>query len=168
MHRYIWNQTCASATKIQQAYTITNPSLKPVLPEKRRAFPVFWLYAESTITEMRPTMHLICAVPTKPKRISSQKRQCRKSGICPECGTEYDIGYGTGAPTKGVSQFPLRKYYMTPVSSDRQEWVVKKLKKCVTLHFFYSKYLQKQKFHLPLHSQTKTMQQCGSSSVGRA
>ena len=53
------------------AYTITNPSLKPVLPEKRRAFPVFWLYAESTITEMRPTMHLICAVPTKPKRISS-------------------------------------------------------------------------------------------------
>ena len=27
--------------------------------------------AESTITEMRPTMHLICAVPTKPKRISS-------------------------------------------------------------------------------------------------
>lgn len=45
--------------------------------------------------------------------------------ICPECGTEYDIGYGTGAPTKGVSQFPLRKYYMTPVSSDRQEWVVR-------------------------------------------
>ena len=32
---------------------------------------VFWLYVESTITEMRPTMHLICAVPTKPKRISS-------------------------------------------------------------------------------------------------
>ena len=39
--------------------------------EKDGLFPVFWLYAESTITEMRPTMHLICAVPTKPKRISS-------------------------------------------------------------------------------------------------
>ena len=45
--------------------------------------------------------------------------------ICPECGTEYDIGYGTGAPTKGVSQYPLRKYYMAPISSDRQEWVVR-------------------------------------------
>ena len=39
--------------------------------EKTGLFPVFWLYAESTITEMRPTMHLICAVPTKPKGISS-------------------------------------------------------------------------------------------------
>ena len=38
---------------------------------EKTGFPVFWLYAESTITEMRPTMHLICAVPTKPKRISS-------------------------------------------------------------------------------------------------
>ena len=46
------------------------------------------------------------------------------TAICPECGTEYDIAYGTGAPVKGVSKYPLRKYAVSSNSSNGQEWVV--------------------------------------------
>lgn len=46
---------------------------------------------------------------------------------CPECGTEFDIGYGTGAPTKGISQYPLRRYQVIPTSADRQEWVIRNM-----------------------------------------
>ncbi len=31
-------------------------------------------------------------------------------GICPQCHTVYDLGYGTGAPTQGVSRSVLRRY----------------------------------------------------------
>ena len=44
--------------------------------------------------------------------------------ICPECGTEFDIGYGTGAPTKGVSKYVLRRYTVTAKSAGGQEWIV--------------------------------------------
>lgn len=44
--------------------------------------------------------------------------------VCPNCGTKFDIGYGTGAPMEGVSQYPLRRYRISPKSSSRQEWVV--------------------------------------------
>ena len=46
---------------------------------------------------------------------------------CPECGTEFDIGYGTGAPTKGVSKYPLRRYAVSSTSASGQEWVVMNL-----------------------------------------
>lgn len=32
---------------------------------------------------------------------------------CPECGSEYDIGFGTGRPTKGPSTKFLRRYNVT-------------------------------------------------------
>lgn len=44
--------------------------------------------------------------------------------VCPECGTKFDIGYGTGAPMEGVSQYPLRRYSVSPKSSAKQEWIV--------------------------------------------
>lgn len=40
---------------------------------------------------------------------------------CPECGTAYDISYGTGAPIKGPSKFALRRYN---VSAKGQELIV--------------------------------------------
>lgn len=43
---------------------------------------------------------------------------------CPQCGTIYDIGWGTGAPTEGVSKYPLRRYLATPIGANGQEWVV--------------------------------------------
>ena len=48
------------------------------------------------------------------------------TATCPECGTEYDIAAygGTGAPVKGVSKYPLRRYAVSPKSSSRQEWIV--------------------------------------------
>lgn len=42
---------------------------------------------------------------------------------CPECGTEFDIAYGTGTPTKGVSKYPLRRYAVSSKPGG-QEWVV--------------------------------------------
>ena len=36
------------------------------------------------------------------------------SAHCDQCGTTYDIGFGTGIPSKGPSQFPLRRYTVTP------------------------------------------------------
>lgn len=32
---------------------------------------------------------------------------------CGECKTEYDIGFGSGQPTRGDSKFPLRRYTVT-------------------------------------------------------
>jgi len=29
---------------------------------------------------------------------------------CPECGSEYDIGFGSGQPTKAPAQYPMRRY----------------------------------------------------------
>ncbi len=29
---------------------------------------------------------------------------------CPVCGSEFDVGFGSGFPTKGPSTFPLRRY----------------------------------------------------------
>ncbi len=29
---------------------------------------------------------------------------------CPECGSTFDIGFGTGFPTKGEAQYPLKRY----------------------------------------------------------
>ena len=48
------------------------------------------------------------------------------TATCPECGTEYDIAAygGTGAPVKGVSKYPLRRYAVSSKSSSRQEWIV--------------------------------------------
>ena len=111
-------------------------------------------------------MHLICAVPTKPKKnINHRSRQCRLGRFARNAGTEYDIGYGTGAPSKGPSQFPLRKYYMTPVSSDRQEWVNAKLKKkCVTLHFFIPNICRNKNF---IYLCTRKRKQCNNAEVAQ-
>ena len=57
--------------------------------------------------------------------------------ICPECGTEYDIGYGTGAPTKGVSQYPLRKILYGSNIVRQTGMGCEKLKKCRTKHFLF-------------------------------
>lgn len=50
------------------------------------------------------------------------------TATCPECGTEFDIAAygGTGAPVKGVSKYPLRRYAVSSNSnsSGGQEWVV--------------------------------------------
>lgn len=35
------------------------------------------------------------------------------SAKCPKCGTVYDIGFGTGYPGSGPSQFPLKRYTVT-------------------------------------------------------
>lgn len=32
---------------------------------------------------------------------------------CPKCGSEYDIGFGSGQPTKAPSVYPLRRYTVT-------------------------------------------------------
>ena len=29
---------------------------------------------------------------------------------CPECGSQFDVGFGTGVCTKGESEYPLKKY----------------------------------------------------------
>lgn len=36
---------------------------------------------------------------------------------CPECGSEYDIGFGTGRPTKGPSTKILRRYTVSMTGS---------------------------------------------------
>ncbi|MBQ0007351.1 MAG: hypothetical protein KBT40_01340 [bacterium] len=36
---------------------------------------------------------------------------------CPECGSEYDIGFGTGRPTKGPSTKVLRRYNVSVTGS---------------------------------------------------
>lgn len=41
---------------------------------------------------------------------------------CPKCETEYDTGFGTGAPTKGPSKYALQKY---PLVSTGQKLVVR-------------------------------------------
>ncbi|MCD7848638.1 MAG: hypothetical protein LUH63_02190 [Parabacteroides sp.] len=48
------------------------------------------------------------------------------TAICPECGTEFDIAAygGSGAPVKGVSKYPLRRYTVSSMSAGGQEWVV--------------------------------------------
>lgn len=43
---------------------------------------------------------------------------------CPECGTVFDIGWGTGAPTEGVSKYPLRHYTVIAKSASGLEWIV--------------------------------------------
>lgn len=30
--------------------------------------------------------------------------------VCPTCGESYDLSYGFANPTKGITQFPLKKY----------------------------------------------------------
>jgi nitrite reductase/ring-hydroxylating ferredoxin subunit len=30
--------------------------------------------------------------------------------VCPKCGEHYDLSYGYAFPTKGFTQYPLRKY----------------------------------------------------------
>jgi nitrite reductase/ring-hydroxylating ferredoxin subunit len=37
---------------------------------------------------------------------------------CPECGTKYDIAYGSGAPLNGPSKYPLRKFDVTQRGSE--------------------------------------------------
>lgn len=32
---------------------------------------------------------------------------------CPVCGTVYDIGFGTGYPNSGPSEYPLKRYTVT-------------------------------------------------------
>lgn len=32
---------------------------------------------------------------------------------CKECGSEYDIGFGSGQPTKAPAQYPMRRYTTT-------------------------------------------------------
>ena len=32
---------------------------------------------------------------------------------CPECGSQYDIGFGLGNCIKGESQYPLKRYTVT-------------------------------------------------------
>ncbi len=31
-------------------------------------------------------------------------------GECPQCGTQYDVGFGSGTPSSGPSAFALKKY----------------------------------------------------------
>lgn len=31
-------------------------------------------------------------------------------GVCPKCGSTFDIGFGTGFANKGPSKYPLRRY----------------------------------------------------------
>lgn len=40
---------------------------------------------------------------------------------CPKCGTTYDIAYGSGMPSNGPSEYPLRRYRIT---SKGQELIV--------------------------------------------
>ncbi|RHJ86517.1 hypothetical protein [Parabacteroides sp. AM08-6] len=37
---------------------------------------------------------------------------------CPKCGTVYDIGYGTGAPVEGVSEYALQRYNVTSLGQE--------------------------------------------------
>lgn len=32
---------------------------------------------------------------------------------CPKCGSEFDIGFGSGQPTKAPAEYPLRRYTTT-------------------------------------------------------
>ena len=45
-----------------------------------------------------------CVNKTKPVEVDGLY------AICPTCGEEYDLSYGFANPTKGLSQYPLRKY----------------------------------------------------------
>jgi nitrite reductase/ring-hydroxylating ferredoxin subunit len=38
--------------------------------------------------------------------------------VCPECGTVYDTGYGSGSPVEGVSKYPLRRYTISPYGDE--------------------------------------------------
>lgn len=35
------------------------------------------------------------------------------SATCPKCGSTFDIGFGTGMPSDGPSEYPLRRYTVT-------------------------------------------------------
>lgn len=45
-----------------------------------------------------------CLIKTKPVEVDGLY------AICPTCGEEYDLSYGFAIPTKGLSQYPLKKY----------------------------------------------------------
>lgn len=69
----------------------------------------------------------LCCPHEAKKNIMIEANDAGKA-VCPECGTEYEIGYGTGAPTEGVSRYPLRKYAVSQKSpGNDQEWVVRNL-----------------------------------------
>lgn len=37
---------------------------------------------------------------------------------CPKCGTSYEIGYGTGTPSNGPSEYALTRFQVTPAGQE--------------------------------------------------
>lgn len=65
----------------------------------------------------------LCCPHEARKNITIEADNAGKA-TCPECGTVFDIGWGTGAPTEGVSKYPLRRYITIPQSTNGMEWIV--------------------------------------------